>query len=188
MPEFFKAVRSDLTSFYDGTTAWDIGKTVSIPPRARRKTLCRPGLLHASDEPAETLIGGSWPCRLLVVEGEPVAGPERHKFGFHELVVVREVESHLALGPNGVQVARFIESCGSLAAEQARELAAAWNAARLAAWDAARAAAGLAAGAAVWDAAWDAAMAAARDAAGVAARAELNERLEGRLLGAMEIS
>ena len=158
---YYKATRIDGTSFHDAKTAWAVGETVKIESRDRRKTLCGRGILHAADAPAETLVGGSWPCRLFEVEGEPVE-QEDHKFGFHELTVVRELPAWQALGPNGEAVAALIERAATITPEQAERLRAARNAAWYAAVDAAW---GAAAGAA-----WNAARSAARDAARRAAR------------------
>jgi hypothetical protein len=75
--------------------------------------------------------------------------------------VVRELPAWQALGPNGEAVAAHIEQCKTITPEQARQLDAAWFAAR----DAARNA--IAAGFAAWyaaSAAWPAARDAARNA------------------------
>ena len=161
---YYKATRIDGTSFHDAKTAWAVGETVKIESRDRRKTLCGRGILHAADAPAETLVGGSWPCRLFEVEGEPVE-QEDHKFGFHELTVVRELPAWQALGPNGEAVAALIERAATITPEQAERLRAARNAAWYAAVDAARRAAWNAAVDAAWGAAWGAAWHAARSAA-----------------------
>jgi len=139
---FFKATRPDGTDFRTGRVEYVVGKRVRPLPHDGERVICRPGLLHAADVPTETLVGGRWPCRLFKVTGKPVAGlndEHPHKAGFRELRVVREIDAHLALGPNGVEVARFIESCRTVTPEQAKELRAAWGAAWHAAWDAARA-------------------------------------------------
>jgi hypothetical protein len=141
---FYKATRPDGTDFHTGTVRYEVGKRVRPAKHTGKRRFCGPGLLHAADVPAETLVGGSWPCRLFEVTGKPVAGLDDrhpHKAGFRELRVAREIPAHLALGPNGVEVARFIEACGTITPEQANDLAAArdaaWVAARDAAWDAA---------------------------------------------------
>ena len=134
---YYKATRPDGKSFHDGTTAWATGETVKIEMENRRADLCGVGILHASDAPGETLIGGRWPCRLFEVEGEPVA-QEDHKFGFHELTVIRELPAWQALGPNGEAVTALIERSTTITPEQAERLRAARSAARSAAWCAAR--------------------------------------------------
>ena len=128
MTTYYKATRTDGTSFHDAKTTWTVGETVKINRLDRRKTMCGTGILHASDAPGETLVGGSWPCRLFEVEGEPVA-QEGHKFGFHELTVVRELPAWQALGPNGEAVAALIEQAGTITVEQAERLRTAWLAA-----------------------------------------------------------
>jgi hypothetical protein len=168
---YFKATRSDAKSFHAGPggrhVLYAVGATVTIPKARQRAELCADGVLHASDVAAETLIGGSWPCRLFEVSGEPVCGPDQHKFGFYALTVEREVESWRALGPNGREVLTLIEWLKSDASKPWYEAidSAAWDAARDAAWDAARDAAWGAARGASWDAARGAAWDAARGAA-----------------------
>ena len=148
MTIYYKATRPDGTDFYSGTILYEVGKTVR-PKKHSSPSICGPGVLHAADVPAMTLVGGSWPCRLFEVAGKPFVGFDAehpHKAGFKQLRVVREVDAHLALGPNGVEVARLIESCRSITPEQAKNLRAAWAtraavraAVRDAAWYAARA-------------------------------------------------
>ena len=176
---YYKATRIDGTSFHDGTTTWTVGKITRLPKSEQRTTLCEAGVLHASTEPGESLVGGSWPCRLFEVEpvGELITEAEHpYKVGAHAWRVVREIEAWRALGPNGEAVAALIERAGHLTLDEAGRLAdAAWSAAADAAWGAAwRAAAGAAWGAAAgaaWVAAADAAWVATRDTAWVATRA-----------------
>ena len=175
---YYKATRVDATSFYDSETRWQVGRITRHPSPDLSLGLCSEGVLHISDAPGETLIGGFWPCRLFEVEpmGEVIGGDE-HKFGCAAVKVVRELPAWQALGPNGEEVVAHI-GCGMITYKQAQQLAAAWDVA----WDAARGAAlgaawdtalGAARGAA-WDAAWaaarGAARGAARDAAGAAPR------------------
>lgn len=169
---YFKAVRPDGTDFRTGTINYAAalgGDPITLPvvpdPRC-----CTSDVLHASTVPTETLIGGFWPCRLFEVTGEPVA-EKGDKRGFFSLTVVREIDAHQALGPQGEQVAALIARAGKLTASEAEKLAFAWEAARVdardaardAAWNATWDAARNAACDAVWDAAWD--TAAAKDAA-----------------------
>lgn len=166
MSTYFKAVRPDGTDFRTGTIdyAAALGGDPITVPMVPDPECCTSTVLHASTVPAETLIGGSWPCRLLEVTGTPVA-EENYKRGFFSLTVVREINAHQALGPQGEQVATLIDRAGKLTVDEAEKLAAAreaaWVAVRVAVWDAARDAA--------WVAAWDAARDAAREAAWVAA-------------------
>lgn len=181
---YYKATRPDGTDFHSGTILYEPGKTVR-PPKVDKPMVCGPGYLHAADVPAETLVGGSWPCRLFEVTGKPRAGFDAdhpHKGGFKQLKVIREIEAWRALGPNGREVAALIERAGRLTPDEAERLRAAWHAAWNAAWDAARDAARWAArwaagGAAwnaardaAWNAAWDATWDTARNAARHAAR------------------
>jgi len=161
---FYKATRPDGTSFYDGVTKWQVGRIVRHPNPNLASGLCSAGVLHFSDAPGETLVGGSWPCRLFEVEprGEMI-GPDEHKYGTTALKVVAELSSYQALGPNGEEVAALIKRCKTLTPDEIKRLVAAWVAARDAAWVAAEDAAR--------DAAWVAAWVAARDAARAAALA-----------------
>ena len=149
MSVYYKATRPDGTDFFSGTVdyadALATGRRLRVrTPAQDRYAVCTSDVLHASDVPTETLIGGSWPCRLFEVTGRPVA-QEGRKFGFRSLTVVREVDAHLALGPQGVQVAALIERARSLTADEVDRLTAARDAAGVAAWVAARDAAGVAA-------------------------------------------
>jgi hypothetical protein len=180
---YYKATRLNGTDFRTGRVKYEVGKCVRPLPHDGERMLCGPGFLHAADVPAETLVGGTWPCRLFEVKGKPSKGFNNafpHKGGFRQLVVVREIEAWRALGPNGSEVAELIERARRLTAEEVDELAAAWRAAsrvgqevdrvaarvavRVAARYAARDAASDAARfAAVWGDAWDAVRVAASD-------------------------
>jgi hypothetical protein len=162
MTVYFKATRLDGTDFHTGRVLYAVGKRVRPLPFEGERELCGAGCLHASDAPAETLVGGSWPCRLFEVTGTPFAS-KGHKHGFKQLSVVREIDSHLALGLNGREVAALIDRAGRLTPAEAEALDAAWP--WNAAWDAARNAAWNAARNAAWNAASDAAGNAARNAA-----------------------
>ena len=159
MEIYFKATRPDGTDFYTGTIPYTPGKTVRPKSTAAKPRICGPGLLHASDAPGETLIRGHWPCRLFEVTGKPFVGfngEHKHKAGFKQLTVVREIDPYLAFGPNGRYVAGIIERIRKADWEEIQRLRAAWDAAWVAAWGAARGAAWGAARDAAWDAAWDA--------------------------------
>lgn len=176
MKIFYKATKPDGTDFYTGTVdyaaALTAGKPVRRKPAAEVYYTCSDLVYHAADAAAETLVGCSWPCRLFEVTGKPVA-QEGHKFGFRSLRVLREIPAHLALGPNGEEVAALIAVASRITYDQAQKLAAAqaaaWDGAQAAAQAAARAAARDAARAAAWDAAWDGVGDAARAAARAAA-------------------
>ena len=143
---YYKATRLDGTAFHDRKVKYEVGKTVRPVPHHGPRRVCGPGLLHAADVPGETLIGGSWPCRLFEVTGKPYAGFDaghRHKGGFRQLKVVREIDAHHALGPNGRYVAGIIERSRAMTYDEALQLAAARAAAGAAAWAAAWAAAGV---------------------------------------------
>ena len=183
----YKATRPDGTSFQTGHAgridygaALVSGEVVRHPAKRVRNV---PSTYLSVSVAADDCTGASWPCRLFRVEpvGRVVAGLEasQNKRAVSALRVVEELPAHLALGPNGEQVAVFIEACRTLTEDDwgmvAAAQLAAWDAARAAAGDAARAAAQLAAraaaGAAAWAAAWDAARDAARDTTQLAAGA-----------------
>jgi hypothetical protein len=138
--------------------------------------------LSLSSEPGETLIGGSWPCRLFRVEpvGDVATSDEyAHKRCVLAARVVEEAPAHLALGPMGVHVAALIARAKTLTDAEARNLGAPWSAAGYAAWSAAGSAAGYAARYAAESAARYAAESAAWSAAGSAAVALVARGLIG---------
>jgi hypothetical protein len=147
----------------DYAGAFDSGEVVRHPSRPGRMIPGEPSTyLSVSVEPAETLIGGWWPCRLFCVEPEGdvldglAASP--YKRACLALRVVEEMPAWQALGPNGRAVAALIQQAAEVTSRQAHAMAAARDAALDAAWDAARDAAWGAAGrGAALDAAWDAA-------------------------------
>jgi len=168
---FYKATRPDGTDFRTGTVDYAAYLESGQPlpeielPEGKKRQCCTGTVYHASIVPAETLIGGSWPCRLFEVTGKPVAEGDS-KRGFATLRVVREIEAWRALGPNGEAVAALITRVRQMTAIELSEVAAGyavWNVARGAVWDAvwdvargaARAAAMAAAGDAAWYAAWN---------------------------------
>ena len=124
--------------------------------------------LSVSTEPAETLIGGLWPCRLFRVEpvGDVLAGLKvsPHKRAVLALRVVEEVEGWRALGPNGREVAAVIARAALLTTDEISRVVAAGTAAGTAAEAAPRSAASDAAGYAAWDGGGSAVKAAARAA------------------------
>ena len=168
MTEYYKALRPDGTDFATGTTKPRKGRW--MPRIEGDLVMCRRGY-HVADAPAETLIGGSWPCKLARVK-IPGGEWERedHKLVVPTYRVVEWLPSWQALGPNGQEVATLIVRAGRLTADEVRSISAAWDAvwsaariaARNAAWDAARSAA--------WSAAADAGWREARRAAADAAR------------------
>jgi hypothetical protein len=149
---YYKATRPDGLDFRTGTIDYGAallsGEAVRHPAAKRVRDDASTYLSVSVSEADCT--GMSWPCRLFRVE--PVGRVSKasdlpSKRCASALRVVEELPAWRALGPNGEQVARFIESCRSVTREQAEGMARAWDAA----WDAARAAAR--------DAAWDAARA-----------------------------
>ena len=164
MPDLFKATRPDGRDFRPATidyaAALASGEVIRHPAPKRVKGDAGT-YLSVSVSPADC-TGMVWPCRLFRVEaiGRAIKDPDLpSKRGVSALRVVEELPAWQALGPNGEEVARLIESCRTITPEQARQL------------DAARYAAGCAApSSAAWDAAWAAARDAARYAAWAGAR------------------
>ena len=159
---YYKAVRPDGTDFYSGRILWDrVGEIVEHPDPGSPGNDDAKGYLSVSVSPTDC-TAMNWPCRLLVVEpveDAPVWEPTPSlpsKRASHAWRVVRELPAYEALGPNGAEVAAFLDLLPTLTTTQ---WAAAWYAARYAAGDAARYAAGDAAGDAARYAAWYAALA-----------------------------
>ncbi len=155
---YYKAVRPDGTDFYSGRVLWDrVGEIVRHPNPGSPGGEVAKGYLSVSVSPTDC-TGMSWPCRLFEVEpveGVPVWEPTPSlpsKRASHAWRVVRELPAYEALGPNGQEVAAFLDLLPTLTNTQ-------WDAA----WDADRGS--------VWVAAWAAARDAARVADRVAARA-----------------
>ena len=188
---YYKAVRPDGTDFYSGRVLWD--QIVEHPAPGSPGEHDAKGYLSVSVSPTDC-TGMGWPCRLFEVEpveGNPVWEPTPSlpsKRASHAWRVLRELPAYEALGPNGAEVAVFLDLLPTLTSAQwdtawntawgaaldaardaawgaaldaARDVArgAAWGAARDAAWGAALVAARDAARDAAWDAAWDAALA-----------------------------
>ena len=173
---YYKAVRPDGTDFYSGNVLWDrVGEIVRHPNPGSLGEHDARGYLSVSVSPADC-TGMKWPCRLFEVEpveGNPVWEPDPSlpsKRASHAWRVVRELPAHEALGPNGVEVAVFLDLLLTLtrkqwkAARRGARVAAGYasrRAARYAARSASRHAAwyavGAAAGAATREDAWDAA-------------------------------
>ena len=165
---YYKAVRPDGMDFYSGRVLWDrVGEIIEHPNPGSLDGKDAKGYLSVSTSPTDC-TGMSWPCRLFEVEpveGVPVWEPTPSmpsKRASHAWRVVRELPAHEALGPNGADVAAFLDLLPTLTTTQ-------WSAARYAAGDAAGDAARVAAWFVAGDATWDAARYAARDAAGKAA-------------------
>ena len=155
MTTCYKALRPDGTDFATGTTKPRKGRW--LPRIDGDLIMCQRGY-HVSDAVAETLIGGSWPCKLARVE-IPDGEWERqgHKLVVPTYRVVEWLPAWQALGPNGEDIAALIERAKRLTDTEAQRLYAARSAAEDAAEDAA------------WSAAWSAAVSAAGQAAGDAA-------------------
>ena len=186
---YFKAIRSDGTSFHDLSFTWSTepGGITRHPggniaeTDSSTLTIDAAYYLSVSTVPTDC-TGMRWPCRLLEVEPvgdtwQPDARDLPNKVAGLGFRTVRELPAHEVFGPQGALVVALIDRASRLSRDQALSLAAArvaaWAAAGVAAWDAARVAAGVAARdaarAAAWAAAWDAAWAAAGAAAWAAA-------------------
>ena len=166
---YYKAVRPDGTDFYSHSILWgQVGEIVRHPNPGSPGGEDAKGYLSVSVSPTDC-TGMKWPCRLLVVEpveGVPVWEPAPElpsKRASHAWRVVRELPAYEALGPNGAEVAAFLDLLPTLTNTQ-------WSAASVAARSAARSAASVAASVAARSAAWSAARSAASVAASVAAR------------------
>ena len=150
---YYKATRPDGTDFHTGTidyaAALASGEVIKHP--AAKMVRDDPATYLSVSVHAANCTGMRWPCRLFRVE--PVgrtltASINDSKRACRALRVVEELPAHLALGPQGEQVAALIERVRRLTAVEVERLAAAWDAA----WDA------------VWDAVWVTSRVGARDA------------------------
>jgi hypothetical protein len=195
---YWKATQPDGTDFYTGTVdyAAALASGEPLPELSGDGEFPGPGWYHLATVPTEC-VGMSWPCRLFEVEpvGDQMADSEHpYKVGCSSVRVVREVDGHVALGPQGAEVVALISRASALTGDEVGRLGAAWDAALYAAargaargtalgaaWDAAWDAAG--ARVAAWGAAWDAARGAAGDAARVAARVAAGALVSRDLIG-----
>ena len=143
MTVFYKCTRPDGTDFYtclvDYAAALASGKP--LPELPGDDVFPGPGWYHLATVPTEC-VGMSWPCRLFEVEPDDDLGDHRprgaYKVGATSVRVLREIDAHVALGPQGMQLAALIGRCGTLTGDDVARLGAARAAARGAAWAAAR--------------------------------------------------
>ena len=131
MTIFFKSTRLDGTDFYSGQVDYASALASGEPlPELSGDVVAfpGPGWYHLATVPTEC-VGMSWPCRLFEVEPADDLGDHRprheHKVGATSVRVLREIDAHVALGPQGVQIAAFIERCATLTADEVSRLNAA---------------------------------------------------------------
>lgn len=156
---YYKATRPDGTSFQSCEVSWAVGEVTKHPNIGTAKSRTDAAdYLSVSDSPTNC-TGFSWPCRLFIVEPVGTSKPWQphptdlpNKWAARRWRVVEEIPSHLALGPQGAQIAALVERAGMLTFAEGRRIRASRAAATGADWYWA------------WDAAWRAASAAARDA------------------------
>ena len=104
---YYKATRLDGTDFYTGTI--DYAKALvegnAIEHPGPDATAGAQGYLSVATTPTDC-TGMRWPCRLFEVEPEnPWRTPDfKNKRACFSLNVVRELPSHLTLGPQGEQL------------------------------------------------------------------------------------
>jgi hypothetical protein len=170
--DLFKAVRPSGHDFRTGTLDYASALGTGRPirhPNPNLNAADASGYLSAATV-ATDCTGMGWPCRLLRVQPVgPTLPPDLatlpNKVRCEALLVVEELPAHVALGPQGVEVAALIERAARLSPDEIRSLSAAYDAERVAALSAALSAA--------YDAERVAALSAervaARDAARVAA-------------------
>lgn len=157
--KYYKATRLDGTDFRTGKVLYKVGTTVTHP---------NPDITAEADQylsvstVATDCVGMEWPCRLFEVE--PVGSTCKdesfeNKVRCEAVKVIREIDAHVALGPQGEHVTAFINRLGRLTEGEADQL----DAARTAAWDA------------VWTA--------SRTAAWIVARSVVEERADNAVSG-----
>lgn len=135
---YYKCVRPDGRDFHTGTIDY-------AAALASGETIKHPAAEMVRDDPATHLsvsihatncTGMRWPCRLFRVEPVGPVLVNASKRACHALRVIEELPAHMALGPQGEQVAALIERAGRLTADEIERLAAS----RAASWAASRAA------------------------------------------------
>ena len=111
---YWKATRPDGTDFHTGTvdyaTALASGR-VTAPVVGLDGHFPGPRLAAPMATVPTECVGMSWPCRLFEVEpiGDlDVDSSTRTRSDAHRCGFVREVDGHIALGPQGVEVAALI--------------------------------------------------------------------------------
>ena len=92
--EFYKATRPDGTDFATGTVKYELGEWT---PEISDLVICGRGY-HVADTPSETLVGGTWPCRLFKAEvkgragrGSWTKGDHPHKGVYPSIRVIEEL-------------------------------------------------------------------------------------------------
>ena len=75
---YYKALRTDGTDFATGKTRPVLGEW--MPKIEGKLIVCRRGY-HVADTAAETLVGGSWPCKLYRVEAKWFARSQSFRGG-----------------------------------------------------------------------------------------------------------
>ena len=134
---FYKAVRPDGTDFYSATVDYAAALASGEPTPALSGEGPFPGegWYHLATVPTGC-VGMLWPCRLFEVEpvGDQTLDTEHpYKVGCRQVRVVREVDGHIALGPQGAEVAALISRIKALTGDEAERLGtagdAAWGAA-----------------------------------------------------------
>lgn len=138
---YYKATGPDGTSFRGGIVYWAVGEVTKHPNNGTAKSRTDAAdYLSVSDSPTNC-TGFSWPCRLFVVEPVGSSKPWRphpddlpNKWAARRWRVVEELPAHLALGPQGEQIAALVERARSLTGDEVRRLDAAGYAAKDAAW------------------------------------------------------
>ena len=133
---WYKVTRPDGGSFHDPTVIYEVGKRMRPKPHKGTRTLCGPGVLHASPSASEAARYGQWPFRVFRVEGKPFL-KESDKAGFKQLQVVGEVDVWQAFGSNGREVVAVLERIAVCTPGEVNKLGAARDASRDAAWGAA---------------------------------------------------
>ena len=134
---WWKATRPDGTDFYTGTVdyAAALASGEPTPELSGEGEFPGEGWYHLATVPTEC-VGMLWPCRLFEVEpvGDQTLDTEHpYKVGCRQVRVVREVDGHIALGPQGADVVALIARARALTGDDVKRLGAAWDAA----WDAA---------------------------------------------------
>ena len=157
---YYKAVRPDGTSFHDESFAWATEPGGITKHPAPQRGVGAEGYLSVATVPTDC-TGMQWPCMLLAVEPVDEVWPASlnlpNKRCGDAFRTAEVLDPHLALGPQGIQVAALIERAKTLTSAEAQDLhvtwVPTWAPTRYAAWAAARDAAWCATRGATWAAA-----------------------------------
>ncbi len=122
---YFKVVRADGGEWANPAVKYVDGQTVKAKGRRRRNpSPYGTDVLRAYTNPAAANARDGWPRRLLVVSGDPIAGPDgTGECLFRRLTVTGELPVSTGFGPGGPDVVRVLNGLWTITGAEARALA-----------------------------------------------------------------